>query len=283
MNNIIETVKDYLVENGPRMMVIGGTVGLAGAGVYACAKTAKLDAVKAKNLERIENLPEGANKFPVIVKNAGNILKHYAIPISIGVASAAMIVVGNDIECRRNKALTAACGALGATLTAYRGRVRNEVGEEREDELFRGINCTKKVTTVNPDTGEVETHEEQLTENEKNIYCWEFAYDTTEEWDDRDVEYNANFIRLQEKLANALLQRRGKHGKVFLNEVLRDLGFDVTHFDEGQVVGWKADGSKSGDGYISFGMKPIMNIDVDGNSYVDHFSLEFNCDGVIVG
>ena len=90
------------------------------------------------------------------------------------------------------------------------------------------------------------------------------------------MDYNDMFLRGQEAFAN---ERLKADGYLFLNDVLKDLGFEPTKV--GQVVGWVYDDLSDNDGYVDFNIHKGYVEDENGTPQPG-YTLEFNVDGDIL-
>lgn len=278
--------------NSPHIFFAAGVIGVVGSAVLACRATLKLE----ETLEEIkDDVREANNKSTEIVHSADvltpDVIDHaeserikevslvsvkgavavgklYAPAIIIGGASIACLAGSHVQLTRRNAALTAAFTALSKAYDDYRARVRAEIGEEREFDIYRSIekveakdeNGKKQlIRMVNPDG--------------LSPYARKFDARTSSAWSP-SAEMNRALIEAQEQYANF---RLSKYGYVLLNEVYESLGFPKT--SEGCIVGWIKN-SEHGDGYIDFGRfegrdMQLMN-DID-----NYMWLDFNVDGVV--
>ena len=197
-----------------------------------------------------------------------DILRLYAPAAVVGVASYCAIAGGQTIMQKRNAALTVAYTTLEQGYSAYRKRVVEEIGEERELQVFQDA---EEIEVVDEKTGEKQT---VFVPRAGSIYARMFDR-SNGSWC-ANPDYNRFFLQAQLNYANDMLNSRGH---VTLNDVYDMLGFDRT--PEGQIVGWLKFGD--GDGYIDFALgKPG-----DLYSAGDHmgtpggFWLDFNVDGII--
>jgi hypothetical protein len=181
---------------------------------------------------------------------------------------------------KRNAGLIAAYGALDTSFRQYRSRVKDEVGGEREYELYRESQNSALALD------EAELTLDKLEGIDKpasySIYSRYFAQNKTPSWSPVP-EMNFNFLRAQQIYINDKLRLRGH---VFLNEVYDALGLDRS--PEGAVVGWVYGGE--GDNFIDFGCwgysKDTHNGNLGGFNYNPDTGqhvilLDFNVDGVI--
>lgn len=85
---------------------------------------------------------------------------------------------------------------------------------------------------------------------------------------------NLSLLRVKELHFNKLL---GEKGELYLNDVYRELG--IPEEPKFKNVGWIKD--KWGDGYISFYIFEMENIQETVNGEGPNIMLDFNVDGVI--
>lgn len=268
-------------KHSPHILFAGGIIGIIGSTFLACRATLKLeetiDEIKQdiKEIETMKFQSERNNSLYseqdyyrdltyVYTKSAIKIGKLYGPSVIVGTISVAALTGSHVQLTNRNAALTATLTAVTRAYDEYRLRVREELGEEKERELYLGI--TEKEIEID---GKKETvkvlggHTQYAQVFDRNNPNWK-----------NDMEYNRIFIQCQQSYANHLLNARGH---VFLNDVYDQLGLDRTR--AGAIVGWVKDGD--GDGYIDFGLfENIHNIDFL-NEGADGVLLDFNVDGVV--
>lgn len=201
----------------------------------------------------------------------GSILKIYSPAIAVGTISVVSVIAAHGMMKRQQTALLAAYAALDTGFRAYRRRVEEELGSERELEFYRGIRRTDALD----DEGKPCTIE-GFSPDFASPYAV-FFDETNPNWT-KTAEYNKAFLLSQQDYANDRLRM---YGFLFLNEVLESLGFDRTQ--TGQVVGWKLKKDGGVDGFVDFG---IFNIADDiSRAFVNGLErsvlLDFNVDGVI--
>lgn len=205
------------------------------------------------------------------IDRGGEILKIYAPAITVGTISVVSVVAAHGMMRRQQTALLAAYAALDTGFRAYRKRIEEEVGPDRELELFRGIRRTDALD----DEGKPCVIE-GFSADFASPYAV-FFDETNPNWT-KTAEYNKAFLMSQQDYANDRLRA---YGFLFLNEVLESLGFDRTQ--AGQVVGWKLKKDGGVDGFVDFG---IFNIADDiSRAFVNGLErsvlLDFNVDGPI--
>lgn len=267
--------------NSPHIMFGLGLTGSIASTVLACRATLKLE----KTLEGIQHDLDGVNQMETIAdasrdirtrnkdrayvyaKGGAELIKLYGPPVVIGGVSIALLTGSHIQLTRRNTALTLAYTTLHKTYMEYRERVRDQIGEEAENDLANGI-VRKIVKTEDGEKVEVKIADP----NGLSVYA-RFFDEASPNWS-KDPEINRLFVQCQQKYANDLLHARGH---VFLNEVYDMLGIDRSH--AGQVVGWSI--NNGGDNYVSFGMFDAVNSRFV-NGWERSILLDFNVDGPIL-
>lgn len=302
-----------LKADSPKIMVVGGTIGLVVAGVIACKKTAKeFSAVMEqhdKNIEKLHEIKEAlANgeeaTFPdgskctedsykkhlasAYIVTGGRLIKVYAVPMTLAILSVASILGGYKIIEARHLAAVAEAYGLKETFKKYRSRVAERFGKEVEQELF--VNGERKLVTeeeIDPETGEVRqvTKDKVVAKrrNPEEIDVYTYIFDSANcpySWD-RHPGYNYQYLIQVQNQSNEYLQR---HGCITLYEILKQLGFqDIPA--ETMSLGWMLDNPTGyGDGYVDFGICPIENDYNDPGCFkggLPDYLLNFNCDGDI--
>lgn len=272
-------------KNSPHILFATGVVGVVTSTVLACRATLKLE----KELDEIKhdfhdvkvlkenNLPENSllrkqyeqayfrDLTKVYAKTAFRMGRLYGPAVVVGGASIAALTGSHIQLTRRNTALTAAFTAVSKAYEDYRERVRDEVGEERELELYR---CMEDVEYEDDDG---KKKKGKSSKGSHSPYARLFD-ETNENWLP-GPDYNQFFVKSQQNYWNLKLQQRGH---VFLSEVYDSLGFDRT--PESIVFGWVRDGT--GDQFVDFGLDdPNARIWLIGKE--PGVWLDFNVDGVI--
>lgn len=261
----------------PHIFFAAGVIGVVGGTVLACKATLKLGKVVDEfqdDIDRVNSQPEGnqtdrehyQDVVRVYAKGTYNIAKLYAPAATVGVISIGALTGSHIQLTRRNAVLTATLTTITKAFDEYRARVRAELGEEKETDIYKSV--MRQVS--NPETRD--TVERALTDpNALSVYAKVFD-EYNENWQ-RTPEYNRVFLQVKQTYLNDLLHARGH---VFLNEVYRELGFD--HTKAGAIVGWRL--SPEGDNFIDFSIFHDRNSDFV-NGYERSIWLDFNVDGVI--
>lgn len=271
----------------PQILLGAGVVGVTTAAVLACKATLELELLvehtklQKKGLERktheltADEYSSTAYKRDLtkVYLNTGKELgKLYGIPLSLGLVSIGCIIGGQSIMHQRNVAVIAAYKGLEASFNKYRDRVIESYGEEKDQDFKSGLS-TEIVKGEDGKNHKVKV----LDQDDASTHVRVFDATNTN-WT-HSPDYNVNFVKTQETMANDRLARKGH---LFLNDVLDDLGFPRTR--SGAVTGWVYEGG-NGDGFVDFGIKDlqgelarVMGTDEDA----DYILLDFNHDGIIL-
>lgn len=282
-----------LSKQSPHILFGAGIVGF-GATIYLASKAVlKLDRHVdnfQENLETVKELYDSAKDSDegrasyskseyrkdlayLYANSIYDITKMYAPTVIVGTLTIVCLTKSHTILSNRNTALMAAYSVLERSYNAYRKRVIDEFGEDKDRE-FRYP--TKEIRTLSLDEKgkAVEKVETKTLLDQYSTYA-RFFDEMCPDWK-RNPEYNLIFLRAQQNWANDLLRARGH---VFLNEVYDMLGIPRTK--AGAVVGWVI--GHEGDNYIDFGLFDGENSAARDfvNGRERSILLDFNVDGVI--
>jgi len=280
----------------PEILLTVGVIGIVGATVLACRATLKVQAVIDEKNEKLEKINEvcekieageidaaeytekdkGKDLVTIYAQTGLGFAKLYGPAITLGVVSIIMIVGSHKILKTRNIALMGAYQALEKGFAAYRKRVVDEYGEQK-DYMFKNGLRSETITEIETDENGKKTKvkKEKLVVEDPNglsIYA-RFFDDSSSEWQ-KNNDYNLMFLRSQQNYFNDLLKVRGH---VFLNEVYDNLGLQRSQ--AGAIVGWVI-GSEGGDNFIDFGIWDGDNRKSRDfvNGFEDSILLDFNVD-----
>lgn len=275
----------------PELMLGIGVVGVVGAAVMACKATLKakdiiedthneIDEVQEDLLDRC--VPEKYRRkeiFKIYIHHTSKMAAIYAPAAAVGGLSLALIIGSHCVLNRRYLGTTAAYKALEEAYRAYRKRVIETLGEEKEKEVYYGAKHENDIPVreVSNETGEaVITPTKGVIVNPDVVgspYA-RFFDETSTEWQ-KNSEFNRMFLTAQQNYANNLLKARGH---LFLNEVYDMLG--LPRSQAGAVVGWLLG---AGDDFVDFGIYNAFNEKARDfvNGLERSILLDFNVDGVI--
>lgn len=269
-----------LKKQSPHIFFAVGVVGSVTSTVLACRATLKLsDALEdiQRDLDRLHEdkrndflaewsstqLVPRENRYKkdvarVYAKGGFQIAKLYGPAAIVGVASITALTGSHIQMTKRNAALMAAYAAVQKAYEDYRERVREELGDERELEIYHAV--------------EKDNDDNKVADPNKWSPYARFFDEYSKNWE-KDPELNRLFVQCIQNYANNLLQARGH---VFLNEVYDMLGLDRSK--AGAVVGWLL--NSEGDNYVDFGIFEASNSKFV-NGWERSILLDFNVDGVI--
>jgi hypothetical protein len=265
-------------KNQPHIFFVGGVIGVVGSTVLACRATLKLEPVLDEIKEDFELVQIRTNEnttprnyYPDLARvyfdSGTKLAKLYGPSLILGGVSIAALTNSHIQLTRRNAALTAAYAGLSQVFDDYRGRVREELGEDRERDIY-----------LNAQEISVEQEGKKIKATVANGLPNQYArlFDKYNGNWKPSPDYNRFFLISQQEYANDRLRSKGH---VFLNDIYDWLGFERTSI--GQIVGWTIN-SKDGDNYISFGLDASFNVrqptdSFDGQTHL----LDFNVEGIV--
>lgn len=277
----------------PKLLFVGGVVGMVGTTVLASRATLKFrdimdeheknvaDAGAVLDLKREDyDQKDYDNDVRYLkMKTATTIVKLYAPPVALGIVSIAMLTKSHVMLTKRNVALAAAYATLEKAFETYRSRVIMEQGAEKDREYFYGTE--ERTVVTEGKNGPKKKVEKVISTNPTLLYGRLFDA-RNDNWQG-SRELNRPFLQSQQNRANDRLHARGH---ITLNEVYDMLGYDRT--PEGMEVGWIMDEGGTGDNYVDFGcFSPEHNgwneWAIDENGKHGHtIRLDFNVDGNII-
>ena len=273
-----------LKKQAPHILFGAGVAGVITSTVLACRATLrvgdKLDQIKIQvdDIKRDELKPylshrhtsERAKRFKnnelaiTYARGVYDISKLYAPAVIVGTASLAALTGSHVSLTRRNSALTAAYVTVSRAFADYRDKVREELGEEKEQELYR----KSQVDIVENADGTKSIVAKDDTTQYSRVFD-----ESNRNWVP-NAESNRLFLEANQAYWNTHLR---VHKHVILNDVYKSLGFEPTK--AGCLVGWIY-GGDNGDNYVDFGIYQMSNADfvINGDRSV---LLDFNVDGVV--
>lgn len=277
-------------KHSPEICVATGIVAGVGATALACRATLRVgEIIDSHNetmakINKLVSYAEDGNpidgysveegqkeKWILTIQTICKIGKLYSPAIIAGAFSVGMILGGHHILKSRNAALSLAYTGLQKAYDEYRKRVREVVGEEKENDIFKGVR--EVVTEETKENGKVV--KKKANELGEPASPYTRLFDEGSCWWKPDAEQNKFFLQMQQNHANDLLRLRGH---LFLNEVFDML--DIPRTKTGSVCGWVYG---EGDSFVDFGLWDVTKEGVRRfiNGAERNIWLEFNCDGVI--
>lgn len=274
-----------LKKHSPHILFGAGVVGFVATVGLASRATLKIDeiidevddkrnAMAKARAEHPDNYSEEDAKRDAIILYVHQykaMLKLYAPSVLVGSLTIAAFTGAHVTLTRRNTAVVAAYASIERAFNAYRSRVIDEFGIEKDREFHYG-----KQTVV----GEVVDEKGKTSSVEKTVAETGGAYsaifdESNANWSS-DPAHTIVFLRAQWTHFNNKLASRGH---VFLNEVYDALALPRT--SAGAVVGWIKGEENS---HISFGIFDAADPS-DVTEFLHNptggFILDFNPDGII--
>lgn len=277
--------------NSPKILFGVGVVSVVGAAVLACKSTLHVEDVlnehekHAMNIKTVQHetytdADRRQDMLTLYIQTTVKLTRLYAPPIIIGSFGIGCLTKSHNILSQRNAALSAAYAGLDSTFRNYRERVKKEIGEEKEKEVYLDA---KKVELKNANGDKVKLKVATATGGSPYAVFYD---ETNRNFVKHAPEMNILVLRQRQNYLNDKLKMRGH---LFLNEVYDELGFD--HTTAGAVTGWLWDPEHQidwGDGiqrnnFVDFGIwaderrDSLADMVVDGEGIF----LDFNVDGEI--
>ncbi len=308
VSGFLWSVKDSIHKHSPEILLVSGLSGFVGTVILACKATTKLPEMVEEHEGMIDDIhtyeehrfgdenqePMPKNELAKMKAEVYfDIVKDYIFlygpSVSLGLASGACIVGSYGIEKKRYTGLLGAYNGAMAAFETYRQRVREELGNDADERFRHGWKKEQLVEETKDEDGKKKKKKEDilvLDAGEPSQYARVFEHYIHDgvpnpNWYS-DPFFNMQFLKAKEAWFNNILHARGPHGKVYLNEVYNELGFDMT--SEGQLVGWMNNGPDEPTTYISFGLYDITNPQTRRfiNQQENAILLDFNVQGVII-
>lgn len=294
-------------KHSPELLVAGGIISTAASVALAIYSTTKLDGVlkpynkkidniksDLKNDNKIQNheidVKECKKELALTYGQAALKVSALYLPSTLFFISSVGCVLGSHkIMKTRNLALAAACSTLEQSYKAYRSRVKDKLGEEVEEKIYKDIYKEDK-DIVDPKTGQTKTKKVD-TPHVKEDNDWNVIYDCGNTCWEHDALMNFDFLMLQQDYFNEKLKRQGY---LFLHDIYKDLGYTTAMLGEkkaraSRILGWIYDPTNPNRNcYISFGLTqpgtrvPLPKIAEQIERNEPSFWLNLNPDGDIL-
>ena len=294
LNNISRLFKIMKIKgakHAPKILIGAGIAGGTTAAVIACKRSMDLrpilDECKSDISDAEESVytDENAKRKCIRgakIKCAKKVLKHYALPGAIGLASAAAIVGGAGLLDHRNAQLTAELTTAVAAGNELRKKFKNALGNEKYQEIAYGVKEEKVKEEIVDEKGKkktvIKTNQTVDTAN-LNHGLYSFFFDASSRFFIKNPEVNkSTLLDIQAEMN----MRLHDEGYLFLNDVLGRL--DIEKVSYGWRAGWTIkDLDPNCDGFIDFGIfdpyDPAKRRFVNGLENV--ILLDMNCQGDI--
>ena len=212
------------------------------------------------------------------VKTGKKMVVNYMPAIVAGAVSLSCMFGSHQILRNRGIALAAAYTAVDKSFKEYRKRTVEKVGAEVEKGIRYGLKSVEIEEKVTDEKGKEKIEKKEVSVMDHNHSPYAKFFDSSSSYWEKDPEYNMMFLHQVMQHENDKLKAKGR---LFLNEVYRDLGLEETK--AGQVVGWVYDEENPiGDNFVDF---HIFETNVANREFVNGYEpvilLDFNVDGNI--
>lgn len=292
-------LKIKAVKASPTLLIVGSAVAGIAATVTACRSTIKAIDIyndHKSDREKIEEVWEDAQTGELYareyteddyhydvrrsnLKLCGNMLKVYALPISLSLVSISM-GFGSHMMMRKQVAtLTGSVISLSEALKQYRNNVIERYGKDIDDELANNV---KEIEIEEPETGEKKKVKKSI--DNKNPYSFWFGPEYIDKYGQRcknihwsnDTLYNIHQLEVFERHLNEKLKSQET---LFINEVLDTFGFPRTEI--GATHGWVFD-QKNAKCYVDFGINKEKILKKYRQGITEPILITLNPDGYII-
>lgn len=337
LSNVRVAVCQFGRKHSTKILVIAGTTAVTAGTVLACRATLKAQKVIALHKERVASANEALElgsisdaeievtyteqdhqlELVAIWKSTAiDLAKLYVPPVTTSILGLSCLIAAYGIVRKQNVVLLGAYKALEESVKAYRKRVAADVGEYKEDLLWRGVKHEVIEVDETQPNGKTKKVKKTVTVKDPvggmGVYSRMYApanYDGpgTGAWTWSDKP-GANIPFLIAQL-NAMQSKLTIDRSLMLHTVFDHLGLPPS--PEAQIAGWLADdhpafdncwkchgpvtGLKKcpkcdsavperGDGFVSFGplLDSIENFsDAAIEIGLNPMQLDFNVDGAI--
>lgn len=266
--------------NSPTILFVAGVVGMGTTVVLACKATMKVEGILTDHekdmmeIGRMENRANGnltnrqeeefrKERQHVSLRTTSRMIRIYTPTAVAGVITIACLTTSHRQLVSRNAQLTAAYVTLQRFLESYRGRVRQEIGEEKERDVYY---ASTPVTLA-----------EDTPNGPKKVYGskpgmrspYSQVFDDSNHNFQESSTYNEHWFRIQEDMLTNKLRAQGH---LFLNEVYDRLGLPRT--PTGQLCGWAIPHPESDD-FVEIKFFPM-------HDYNGSYMLDFNAAGHVL-
>ena len=298
-----------LEQYGPTAMIIGGVILMVGGAVVAAIETPKAEEIVTVGKKEIDEIRDALNHpekraddytekdakrdmTKAYFRTVGKLALNYAPAIIAEVAGGSLVLGGTKVI---NNRLAITGAALSTALSEFDEYRKNTIekfgddGKKIDGELRYGLKTGEIKEKVVDENGKEKTVKKKVAYLDENFGedGYRRVFDCRNTYWDHHPDYALMFLSAKQNLFNDQLRAKGF---VFLNDVLKELGFEPTK--QGQIVGWVYDPNNDrGDNYIDFDVLPVRIREFNGKEYVENlecperncgFALNFNVDGSIL-
>lgn len=248
-----------LKKHSPTLLVVGGVVGGITTVVMAVKASKKADVVVQAHKDERAEIGPVPNKavatteqrkdvqirvMELYFNTSLNLAKVYGPTLVVGSLSFGSILYGHKILHGRHVASVAAYTGLMEQFGAYRGRVRQTLGEKAELDIYNGAHGEYVEDPDHPGEYKLQPVFADDVKFDQELRPW---FDSDNPNNNSDPEITKMWLTGVQEHMNQLLRLKGH---LMLNDVRKELCLPVTA--QGQLLGW-VDGNPDGDGFIDFG------------------------------
>ena len=236
-------------ENSPELLIVAGAITGIAACVLACRSTLRVEAVLEEHNENMKVIDEtfetlkgkeeesvegekiyslADKRHDTVVtysKTAWKMLRLYAPSVVLGAISLACFIGSHNIQARRIAGLTTAYSALDEAFKAYRGRVVEEEGEEKDKHYRFGTKAEKIQVPASFEDGETQLVDKEYESVGNDILAKSIVFSEETCDDYTGIDYNdQKYLNDKQNLLSFELRRKGH---LLLNEALDILNIKV--------------------------------------------------------
>jgi len=255
--------------HGGTIMIFGGATSILAGTFFACKSTLKVDETLKKReaeKQKIEDLHSGKlllgdgkeyteadyKKDILIVKTgtALDFLKLYWLSLAFIGGGLGMMVKGDSMHRKELASSVALSAAIKKSYDGYRARVREQYGEEAEENLYHGVEEKEEETVVINENGKKKTEVVKYHASNGMPSPYARYFDQTNpNWRGRE-DYDFVFLKQLQNDLNDMFYMN--YGYLLWNTALQRGGWPMTK--AGQRAGWVNSGDGSTDGFVDFGI-----------------------------
>ena len=242
IKNVLKTVGNFVVKNGHWFLTGLGVAGIT-VGAIDLAKTVQSDKFK-KTIETSKNIildidrdEDGKATTKELVtsyaKSAAYKIKAYARPVAILAGGTGCVVAAVFVQSRRVKQLVALYTTTVAAYEAYRNRVREAVGEEKERDLYYDIKRDENGNVVSVNGKESDKMLGYKGSEATDKFSRLIGQGFSSLWCVRGYDLYINLRNAEECVRGLFLQRAAESsdntGIVYMNEIYELFGLPKTN------------------------------------------------------
>lgn len=272
---VIATMKgaeEVIDKHNRRMLEIDNGLEIAKEGNVVTEETEEVPEAPSYSIEEARK-----DRFLAYCETFLGFGKVYGPTIVLGATSLTCFAASYGILKTRNVALSGLYYTTKKGFDEYRERVKRELGEEADQHFRYGYESLhkEKVGVVDAD-GNVteETRDIDVVpwdEEERGDNTFLFAPETSTHFQ-MDEVHNDSTLSVSRSNMQLEFDKNGRHGVLFLNEVLRDLG--LKEIKEGQYTGWA---KGYGDPYIDYRVKKVYRPMPQNDPIRNPLGLKYQC------